>query len=417
MNWSNSSAGIKSIVITLSFVFLFIVAVLLDLQYLYLMAVTLAVLPLSSYALAYFFAARYTAERTHPETVPEGRRVAVTLHVDSRGGLPQAALRLADEVPPELLSPDESEETRPDVSGPLVVWDGHSGERVYELEPQKRGVYRLGPTRLETTDPLGLFSFSVSLPAVSELVVHPVPIPSHDHAVGGEGTFGLRERDGRTRRGEGMDFHGVREYRIGDNLRRVHWPTTARRGRLAVVEFERAYQQDIVIGLDLTAGTEHGEGRETTLEYAIKIAATLSDRTLRAGGGVTLVSQAGRETIRAREGDQEAGRFRLFDLLARAAATYQTSLADDLLAARIDEGAYYAILTAQGDPRLTAFLSKRVQHGDGVRVYFLEPASFGGPQGISPAVSGGQLRIVTRQDSPWQDGGKRLEYLLRETMA
>ena len=65
MNWAGGAAGIKSIVITLAFVFLFIVAVLLDLQYLYLMAVTLAVLPLSSYALAYFWAAKFSAERDH----------------------------------------------------------------------------------------------------------------------------------------------------------------------------------------------------------------------------------------------------------------------------------------------------------------------------------------------------------------
>src|SRR5215813_12519392 len=116
MNWAGGAAGIKSVVITLSFVFLFIVAVLLDLQYLYLMAVTLAVLPLASYALAAVFAARFNATRLHASTVAEGRRIPVSLEIAASGGLPQAALRLADNIPDELI-PEGKEEayhsTRP----------------------------------------------------------------------------------------------------------------------------------------------------------------------------------------------------------------------------------------------------------------------------------------------------------------
>jgi uncharacterized protein (DUF58 family) len=417
MNWAGGAAGIKSVVITLSFVFLFIVAVLLDLQYLYLMAVTLAVLPLASYAIAYFFATRFTATREHAITVPEGRRVEVTLRIEAHGGLPQAALRVADELP-EFLTPTDDipdEETPDTAARPLTEWDGHRGLLRYGVLPEKRGVYQLGPVRLETTDPLGLFSFAAVLPEVSELVVHPVPIPSRNLVVGGEGMYGIRERDGKTRRGDGMDFHGVREYRQGDALRRVHWPTTARTGRLAVVEFERAYQQDVVIGLDLAEGTVFGSGRETTLEYAIKVAATLASRTLVAGGGVTLITQNGRAVVKPREGDPDASRFLLFDLLARAEATANTSLGDALHAARLEDGSHYVILTSRGDPRLSGYLTTRVRHGDSVRIYFFEPASFGGPNVMSPAVVGGELRVVGREHSPWTEGGKQLEFVLRES--
>jgi uncharacterized protein (DUF58 family) len=425
MNRAQSTAGLKSIVITLSFVFLFIVAVLLDLQYLYLMAVTLAVLPLTSYIMAYFFATRFTATRSHPTTVSEGRQFPVSLTINARGGLPQSAVRVADDTPAFLVPPETvaagtvdaaiSAKPKAQPAEPLDTWDGEQGGRVYGLIPVKRGVYALGPARLETTDPLGLFTFSASLPVTSEITVHPEPITARDSAVGGEGMYGVRERDGKTRRGEGMDFHGVREYRSGDALRRVHWPTTARTGKLAVVEFERAYQQDIVIGLDLTNGTEAGTGRDTTLEYAVKVAATLATRTLRAGGGVTLVTQHDRLTVRPRESDPEAARFHLFDILARAKADAETSLGEALYAARLDQGSHYVILTAKGDPRLSAYLDTRVRHGDSVRVYFFEPTSFGGPGVLSPAVSGAELRVVTREHSPWENGGRRLEYLLRET--
>jgi uncharacterized protein (DUF58 family) len=408
-----TAASLKGIVILIGFVFLFIVAVLLDLQYLYMMSVTLAVLPLTSYAIATMFAARFTATRTHASTVAEGRRTPVLLELSSVGGLPQGTLRVADRIPPGLLPPDET----PAFETPraMDVWDGSEGEWTYFLEPQCRGVYRLGPVQMETSDPLGLFVFSATISADTEIVVHPEPLNTRDLSVGGEGSHGIRERDGKTRKGDGMEFHGVREYRPGDPLRRVHWRTTARTGRLVVVEFERAYQQNIVIGLDLARGTEYGAGRETTLEYAIKVAATLADRTMKAGGGVTLITQHGRATVRAGEGDMEAARFQLFDLLARARAEADTSLAASLQAARLGEGAHYAILTTGGDSQLTAMLSNRVIHGDSVRVYFFEPTSFGGPQVTTPAVAGGVLRVISREHSPWADGGKRLEYQLRET--
>lgn len=410
VNRQNTVAGIKSLVITVSALFLFIVAVLLDLQYLYLMAAALAVLPLTSYGLASFFATRFSVQRHHPSTVPEGRRCPITLTVRSEGGLPQATLRIADALPPELEPVSGADEARP-----LTTWDGSEGSRTYVVEPTVRGVFALGPARIETTDPLGLFTFGATLNVQSELVVHPEPMPARDSAVGGEGTHGVRERDGKTRRGAGMDFHGVREYRPGDPLRRVHWPTTARTGELAVVEFERAYQQDIVIGLDLAKGANYGEGRETTLEYAVKVAATLADRTLRAGGGVALITQSERVVVRPREGDPEALRFRLFDLLARARADAETSLTEALLAARVgQDGTHYAILTACGDPRLIAYLTERISRGDTACVYFFEPSSFGGPHVMSPAVAGADLRVVQREHSPWAEGGKALEHLLRE---
>ncbi len=420
------SAGIKSLVITVATAFLFVVAVLLDLQYLYLMAVALAVLPLASYALAAFFATHFLAAREHPATVPEGRRVPVTLQITSQGGLPQSAVRLSDNIPEYLVQADPAlpvgTPTAPQsVPAPLDTWDGNTGTRTYFVEPEMRGVYQIGPAKLVTTDPLGLFTFSATLPVQTELVVLPEPLQARDKSAGGEGSFGVRERDGKTRRGEGMEFHGVREYQPGDPLRRVHWATSARRGKLAVVEFERAYQQDICIVIDLLKGSHHGKGRAATLEYAVKVAATLADRTLRAGGGVKLITQNDHLTVKPREADPEAARFRLFDRLARLQADSENSLADSLNASRIggDSGTHYAVLTAQGEPRVSAFLSERVRHGDSVTVYFFEPSSFGGPKAgvLSPAVAGksATLRVVECEThSPWKEGGRNLEYLLRE---
>jgi uncharacterized protein (DUF58 family) len=413
------AVGTKLFTIRIAALFLIIVAVLLDLPYLYLMALSLALLPYASLLLGRRLHGRFGVRREHATTALEGRVVPITLRVFAEGGLPQATLRVADALPPELAGAGDGSEI-----APLGDWDGQQGSRTYHVEPARRGVYRLGPTRVVTGDPLGLFSFSLAVPGHTEIVVHPTPIAASSRGGGGGSWFGVQEREGRARRGEGMDFHGVREWRQGDTLRRVHWPTTARTGSLAVVEFERAFQQDAVIALDLRRGTEHGQGRETTLEYAVKTAATLIDRALSEGSGVTLITQAGSASAgggrrRAGSGNPATDRFLLFDLLARARAEWDGSLAEALEGAYPGERAaqHLLLLTAAGDPAVSAFLTGRVARGDTLRVFFFEPASFGGPVAVtSPAVAGADLRIVRRgEHSPWREGGKDLVYLLRDS--
>ena len=128
-----------------------------------------------------------------------------------------------------------------------------------------------------------------------------------------------------------------------------------------------------------------------------------------------LITQGTVAEVKAREGDPKAARFALFDTFARLQADAKNSLVEALRAEPRREGAYFALLTARGDAQVTAFLADRVSHGDDVRVYFAEPESFGGPSVASPAVPGGELRVITREQSPWEHGGKGLEYLLRET--
>ena len=407
MNRVGGSAGIKSLAIFIAFVFLFLVAVILDNPYLYLMAITIGLLPLASYALAWFFAAKYSSRRTHAATGPEGRRFPVTLEVVASGGLPQAALQVGDQLPKRLHRTDG-------FLGALEDWDGHIGSRRYIVEPEVRGVYKIGPTRLEMTDPLGLFRFEADLGDATELVVHPTPLLAGNALAGGGGSWGLRERDGNLRRGEGMEFHGVREYQQGDPLRRVHWRTSARTGRLAVVEYESAYQQNLIVALDLAKGTTFGEGRETTLEYAVKIAATLCHRTMLAGGGLTLISQNFRVDIPPQLADKEAGRFQVMDTLAHAVADSDVSLGETLAAAGFEWGSSYAVLTSGDDDLLRAHLIERTRFEDDITVYFLEPVSFGGPMKQTPAIPKARLRVVERDHSPWLDGGKRLEKLLHD---
>lgn len=408
MNRKGSSGGIKSFVITVAFIFLFTVALLLDIQYLYLMAVMLALIQPIAYGMVALAPTQYAAQRRHPLSAVEGRPLKVTLDVQAKGKLPALMLEVDETTPESLLRLGKTGAV------PLETWDGFEGSLSYQLSPLLRGIHLLGPAKVELSDPLGLFTFSAELAAATDLIVHPSPIGIRVGLSGGEGRIGVREREGKAQRGEGMEFHGVRQYHPGDSLRRVHWRTSARTGNLAVVEFERAFEQDLVIGLDLKQGTHVGAGREATLEYAIKIAATLVDKTLAREGGVMLVTQVGAVKVDPRERDPEAARHRLFDHLARAQATSDQSLAGALGAHQHNSGTRFALLSAQPDTTLLGFITERLHKGDQVRLYFTDPKSFGGPTVPVPALPGRVVQVIERIHSPWEEGGRRLEQILRQ---
>src|SRR5437016_13423600 len=84
-------------------------------------------------------------------------------------------------------------------------------------------------------------------------------------------------------RGEGSEFYGIREYHPGDPLRRVHWRSSARMGRLAVVEYEHDVSVDLTLVLDARRGSDVGFGSETALEMAVTVAASLARLVLERG--------------------------------------------------------------------------------------------------------------------------------------
>jgi uncharacterized protein (DUF58 family) len=408
---SSATSGLKSLVIGVSGVFLFVVAIILDVTYLYMMAMSLFLLPLISYGLATYFPAKLKATRTCPRTVSESQRFPVTVQVACTRGIPPTGLLVQERVPEGLVG---AMALGRGVS--IERWEGTTGTLTYHLQPQKRGVYMLKDMRAETRDPLGLFLLLRRLDMTpTTVIVHPEPLLLRTARRGGEGIQGVREREGGTRRGEGQDMHGVREYQHGDPLRRVHWRTTARTGKLAVVEYERALEQDVVIALDLAEGTNYGTGRETTLEYAVKIAATLADQTMQAGGGVTLVTQTGSVHVNPREGDAATGLFRVLEHLAHVQCDSAISLSESLRPILRRRNSEIIVITAQQDPALSHLLSERILQKDEVHFFFLEPRSFGGPQATSPAIPGATLTIVGKQHSPWEQGGRLLARLLATT--
>lgn len=152
--------------------------------------------------------------------------------------------------------------------------DGGATERAgTQLVFRRRGLHRLGGFKVGSRYPLGLFRAAAVVEASDPILVRPRE---------GRATAALRSWLGGAARARvrpsllvrGDDvFHGVREFRDGDDPRRIHWRTTARTATLAVTEWHREQGRSLVILL----GRGHGAGFRTlaAFERAVSAAATI----------------------------------------------------------------------------------------------------------------------------------------------
>ena len=160
-----------------------------------------------------------------------------------------------------------------------------------EAECAHRGVFRLGPHRLELGDPFGLFQAVLDYPAFEHVLIYPRVVQLPQIALPRGSAEGHAPRR-RSLMGQRAAAH-VRDYMPGDSMRRVHWPTSAHRGRLTVKEVELEPTGDVWIVLDLDAAAQRGTGSTGTLEYGIMLAASLAaemvtGRERRAAGLLTV---------------------------------------------------------------------------------------------------------------------------------
>lgn len=171
---------------------------------------------------------------------------------------------------------------------------GYSGSRVTKVGGkvhrrwfergvcERRGLFTLGPTTIFTGDPLGLFEVKIEYPATSNMMVMPpiVSLPVIQIAPGGRIGEGINTK---TSWDHTVTVSGVREYIPGDNLRYIHWPTSARRGELFVRTFDSTPTSDQWIFLDMNKAAHHGEGDNASEEHGIILAASIMNRSLERG--------------------------------------------------------------------------------------------------------------------------------------
>lgn len=152
---------------------------------------------------------------------------------------------------------------------------GASATVRYRITGSARGRYRVGPVRLGLRDPFGTVERVRRYHGSDEVVVYPriEPLPAGVTHDGHRGT----DRSGRPRHGSaGDEFHTLREYVPGDDLRLVHWRSSARRGKLLVRQRELRRESEATVFCDTRALAHRGAGPESTLERALSAAASVA---------------------------------------------------------------------------------------------------------------------------------------------
>lgn len=236
-----------------------------------------------------------------PQLVPAGQPAVVRLALRNDGRTPQGALLLEDQVPYVLGS-----RPRFVLEG---VGRGWRREVTYPVRSEVRGHYEIGPMSVRVSDPFGLVELGRSFHSTSELTVTPRTVALPAIALGGTWTGSGDNRPRSFNTGSAEDVT-VREYRLGDDLRRVHWRSSARVGELMVRREEQPWQSRATIFLDNRDRAHRGRGLASSFEAAVSAAASIAVHMTRRGFAVRLVTAAGEEPStgwHARDVDLDTG--------------------------------------------------------------------------------------------------------------
>ncbi|HET6951055.1 MAG TPA: DUF58 domain-containing protein [Acidimicrobiales bacterium] len=204
----------------------------------------------------------------HPARVHARQVSRVDLRIRNLRRVATPVLRLRDPVSgtsgAELLVP------------PLD--QGAASTASYRLPTDRRGIVRVGPLRVIVCDPFGLAQASTVAAPVVDVTVYPEvddirPVP---FTTGNDPMAGVLQPHALGRIGD--DFYALRPYVVGDDLRRIHWPSTARHDELLVRQQEQPWQGRTTVLLDVRRVTHDAESLEAAVSAAASIVTANSAR-------------------------------------------------------------------------------------------------------------------------------------------
>jgi uncharacterized protein (DUF58 family) len=247
-----------------------------------------------------------------PPRISAGHTAHVMLRLHNISRLP-TGLILAEDTIPYALG------TRPRYVLDKIERNG-SRELTYSLRSDLRGKFEVGPLQLRVADSFGLVEISRSFSGRTQFVVTPRVYPLSRTMISrtwaGEG-------DGRSRltATAGEDDVIPRAYRDGDDLRRVHWRSTARYGELMVRREEQRWRNRATLLLDSRTTAHLGSGPSSSFEVAVSAAASV---------GVHLAQEGLTGQLITHEGAKLGGGVAFEDMLLDALAVIKPSRVQDL---------------------------------------------------------------------------------------
>ena len=214
----------------------------------------------------------------------------------------------------------------------------------------RRGHFRVEPLQIRTGDPFGFFEASASVGQGVAVVVYPrierLPLWKLP-AASIEGSHAAPERTLQT----SPLATTVRPYAPGDAFNRIHWKSTARHGEIQVKEFELEQTADAWIFLDLERSVQGGRGEESTVELAVRAAASIAAKALLENRAVGLTVNGHRQAIVPVDRGARQ-HLKIMQLLAAVEGDGTTPLVECLVssAGRLRRGMTAIVITASSDP-------------------------------------------------------------------
>jgi uncharacterized protein (DUF58 family) len=304
-----------------------------------------------------------------------GEKVPLQIEIENRKLLPLTWLRVQDPWPKSVGPEGE------DILAPTHLPDQglltnvfslrwyERAKREYSLKFRKRGVFAVGPAKLESGDLFGIFERSEQCEPVELLTVFPELIPFNDLQLPADDPFGDRRSRRRLYEDQNQPI-GVRDYLPEDSFRQVHWPATAHTGQLQVKVYQPVSANIMVVCLNVSTFARHWEGTNPELlEHVIKVAATLVTRGIEDGYRVGLIANGclahADQPFRIPPGRSPKQLSSLLEALAGVTPVVTGPFENFLIkqVPRVSYGATLLIVTAVTNPELFETLVQLKHHG------------------------------------------------------
>lgn len=341
-----------------------------------------------------------------PQLVAAGQPARVSLSLTNEGRTPSGVLLLEDQVPYVLG-------TRPRF---VLEGIGHGWRRhvTYQVRSDVRGRFEIGPMSVRVSDPFGLIELGRAFRTTVPLTVTPRTVPLPNIPLGGAWTGSGDNRPRAFALGSAEDVT-VREYRRGDDLRRVHWRSSARVGELMVRREEQPWQSRATLFIDNRVRSHRGQGIASSLEAAVSAAASIAVHLSHRGFTVRLVTATGEDPSSAWHfRDSDLNTAPLLEALAVVQAVHQPQLDTGWLAEGLHGGLTVAVFG--GFEAMDIPILRRMQHQAGSAMAialdvdaWVSPTA--GPGGATTALAQQGWRAVPlrprdRLDGVWQELGR-----------
>lgn len=221
------------------------------------------------------------SRETTPARVEVGQAATVTLTLENPGRIPTGLMLLEDQVPYVLG-------TRPRFVLDQLRPRWHRIMQ-YVVRSEVRGRFSIGPLSVRMSDPFGFVELNRSFTSRAALVVTPQVVALPAVRLSGDWS-GTGDNRPRAFAAAGTEDVTVREYRLGDDLRRIHWRSSARADELMVRREEQPHQSRATLLLDTRTSAHRGSGPASSFEYAVSAVASIGDHLARQGFTVRLLT-------------------------------------------------------------------------------------------------------------------------------